>query len=88
MENAKFSDISTAAITFNSVTYNSSYAGVYSITVTYKWGGAGTVTSLSRTFTYTLVDPCVAFITIPTFSNLSGLLHDPNTTINVKPTLS
>jgi hypothetical protein len=61
---------------------------VYIITVTYKWGGAGAVTTDTRTFNYTLNDPCIAFVTIPSFQNFSGFLNDPNTNVNVSPTIT
>jgi hypothetical protein len=61
--------------------------GVYTITVTYQWGGFGTVTSLSVPFTLTLLDPCKAFLTPPVFAPMSGILLDPNSSIGVSPTI-
>ena len=88
MENRLFKDISNAYVTFNSSVYNPTYAGIYTVVVTYKWGGLGSDISTTRKFTYTLNDPCIPFVQIPTFSDLSGNLHDTNTIQNVQPTIS
>jgi hypothetical protein len=62
--------------------------GIYTITVTFTWGGLGAVTSLSVPFTLTLLDPCQAFLTPPTFAPMVGSLLDPNQSLDVLPTIS
>ena len=87
MTNELYSNIGNAKVTFVSSVYNSNYAGLYTITVSYNWGGAGYINFASRTFTYTLNDPCIVFVKIPTFVDLNGLLHDPDSTLNVSPSI-
>ena len=43
MVNELYVNISNAFVTFHSSVYSPTYAGVYTIMVTYNWGGAGQV---------------------------------------------
>lgn len=61
--------------------------GIYTIVVTYQWGGSGADTSIAVTFTMELMDPCKAFLTPPTFPAMSGVLLDPNYSALVTPTI-
>ena len=79
-----------AYITFNSETYNPAYSGVYTIVVSYHWGGTGNINLVTKTFTYTLHDCCAELLKPPIFINLTGYLHDSNsfkdTAASINPT--
>lgn len=87
MVNSNYLDNALAFASFDVSTPDLLNCGVYTIAVTYQWGGFGTVTSLTRSFTMTLLDPCMAFLTPPVFAAMSGILLDPNQSTNVSPTI-
>ena len=64
-----------AFITFYTNTYDLSLIGVYTVSLNYSWNGPNTVT---RTFTVTFIDPCIAAIVPPTLGNVIKTLSDPN----------
>jgi hypothetical protein len=74
-----------AVITFQTIAYDLSLVGVYTVTLNYSWNGPNIVT---RTFTVTFLDPCVAAIVPPTPGNVTKTLSDPNSTVNVAPTIN
>lgn len=55
--------------------------------MTYTWAGAPVMTT-TLTFVLTLQDPCLTYMTIPTYANLIGFLVDPNTSLLVTPTMT
>jgi len=55
--------------------------------MTYTWAGAPVMTT-TLSFVLTLQDPCLTYMTIPTYANLIAFLVDPNTSLLVKPTMT
>ena len=74
-----------AVMTFQSIMYDLSLVGIYTVILNYSWNGP---TAVVRTFTVTFVDPCIAAIVPPTLANVTKTLSDPPSTMNVSPTLN
>ena len=77
--------MSQAVMTFQSIGYDLSLVGIYTVSLNYSWNGP---TAVVRTFTVTFVDPCIAAIVPPTPANVTKTLSDPNSTVNVPPTIN
>lgn len=56
--NQYYQVLPSAKIQYNVSVPNLAHAGVYDLTVLYKWGGVGNVVSSMVPFTLTLLDPC------------------------------
>lgn len=86
--NSLYTDLALAKITYLVSVPDLTHTGVYDLTITYTWGGVGAVTSTTLLTTLTLRDPCVAFMTIPTFPSPIQNLLDPDTSFLVTPTIT
>ena len=58
MTNVNYLNNPAAIAYFDVSTPDLNNTGIYTIVVTYQWGGAGADTSLDVTFTMELKDPC------------------------------
>ena len=76
-----------SVIDYHSSVPDLTHVGIYNLAVTYSWGGFGADTTATLAFTLELQDPCVAFMTIPTFPSTVATLLDPNVSHLVTPTI-
>ena len=60
--NAPISALTATEILFNTVSYNPVYIGEYAVSLEYAYS---TATIVVRTFTYTVVDPCILGVVPP-----------------------
>jgi hypothetical protein len=84
--NVALSTLTTTNILFNTATYVAAYIGVYDVTLTYTWPPGPQ--TLARTFTFTVIDPCIPTIVPPaSIPNYTAYIGDPNFTQNIAPTV-
>lgn len=80
--------LSTANDVFTISNLNYANAGLYTITVNYSWGGTGASFTAQKTWTLTLINPCSASVTVPSFTSTTANLLDANTSWNVSPIIA
>ena len=84
--NAPYYSLSLAVLTISTIIYDPSLAGIYTITLNYAWAGPS---SSSRTFTATVIDPCISATAAPvSIANVSANLSDADMIVNVSPTIT
>jgi hypothetical protein len=72
----QLSSIGSEIVLFHTDAYTVPYVGVYTINMQYDWSGPSTLT---RTFTFTVIDPCIAAVVPPpTIPNSSFYVGDPD----------
>ena len=67
--------------------------GTYTFSVVYNWGGTGNTTTATKTFTLLLKNPCSdigagGVLTYPARTNIVVNLLDPNTVLDVTPSIA
>lgn len=67
--------------------------GTYTFTIIYNWGGTGNTTTITKTFTLLLKNPCSdigvgGVLSYPARTNLVVKLLDANTVLDVTPTIA
>jgi len=83
---APLSSLSTANILFNTVSYVAAYIGVYNVGLTYTWQPGPQ--TLTRSFTFTVIDPCIPTIVPPaSIPNYTAYIGDPNYVQNIAPAI-
>jgi hypothetical protein len=64
-------------VLFHTDTYTVPFVGVYTVDLLYDWSGP---TTLTRTFTFTVIDPCIAAVVPPLMIiSSSYYVGDPDT---------
>jgi hypothetical protein len=78
MIDAGLADVGTFIITLIPSVYHAWYQGTYTIDISYQWYVPTLI--VTRSFTWTLLDPCPSAVTTPTtFANLNLVLGSADT---------
>jgi hypothetical protein len=87
MVDAPYTSLASSVVTLATSTYTPVNAGIYTLTLVYSWSGG--LSTATRSFIVTIVDPCIAATSAPaSIANVTRNLSDANLLVNVPPAIT